>query len=168
MPKDKNLLYYTNLFSPNEYQKNDKIILKHFQYLKSLRWKNLLRYLWKYRKFENPKISYICEKTFVFSIVCSKFENEDEKTFKEESIEILKIHNYFKNMVEENRSQEYRLKNVDETKNYFVEEIEQNELMSKKHKNVCTTLNYIEHSLILASVVTVSISALVSLFGILI
>ena len=29
-------------------------------------------------------------------------------------------------MVEENISQEYRLKNVDETKNYFVEEIEQN------------------------------------------
>ena len=39
-------------------------------------------------------------------------------------------------MVEENISQEYRLKNVDETKNYFVEEIEQNELMSKKHKRV--------------------------------
>ena len=71
-------------------------------------------------------------------------------------------------MVEENISQEYRLKNVDETKNYFVEEIEQNELMSKKHKKVCATLNYIEHTLILASIVTVSISALASLFGILI
>ena len=29
--KDKNLLEYTNLFSPNEYKKNDKIILKYFQ-----------------------------------------------------------------------------------------------------------------------------------------
>ena len=29
--KSKNLLEYTNLFSPNEYKKNDKIILKYFQ-----------------------------------------------------------------------------------------------------------------------------------------
>ena len=31
MLKDKSLLDYTNLFSPNEYKKNDKIILKYFQ-----------------------------------------------------------------------------------------------------------------------------------------
>ena len=31
MSKDKHLLDYTNLFSPNEYEKNDKIILKYFQ-----------------------------------------------------------------------------------------------------------------------------------------
>ena len=30
MLKDKRLLNYTNLFSPNEYKKNDEIILKHF------------------------------------------------------------------------------------------------------------------------------------------
>ena len=29
--KGKNLLEYTYLFSPNEYKKNDKIILKYFQ-----------------------------------------------------------------------------------------------------------------------------------------
>ena len=29
--KGNSLLEYTNLFSPNEYKKNDKIILKHFQ-----------------------------------------------------------------------------------------------------------------------------------------
>ena len=46
-------------------------------------------------------------------------------------------------MVEENISQEFRLKNKDETRNYFFEEIKQNELMSKKHKRVCTNLNYI-------------------------
>ena len=42
--------------------------------------------------------------------------------------------------------------------------------MSKKHKKVCTALSYIEHLSILASAVTgcVSISAFVSLFGILI
>ena len=46
----------------------------------------------KYRKFKNPKISYIFKKTLVFSIICSKCENEDKKIFKEEkSIEILKI-----------------------------------------------------------------------------
>ena len=64
-------------------------------------------------------------------------------------------------MSKENLSQEFRLKNVDETKNYFVEEIEQNELMCKKHKKVCTTLNYIEHFLILVSAVTGCISIFV-------
>ena len=45
-----------------------------------------------YRKLEKPKISYILEKTLVFSIICSAFKNEDEEIFKEEeSIEILKI-----------------------------------------------------------------------------
>ena len=31
MFKGKSLLYYTNLISPNDYEKNDKIILKCFQ-----------------------------------------------------------------------------------------------------------------------------------------
>ena len=39
-------------------------------------------------------------------------------------------------MVEENISQEFRLKNMKETRNYVIEEINQNELMSKKHKNL--------------------------------
>ena len=43
MLKGKSLLDYTNLFSPNDYEENDKIILKYFQSLK--RWKNRLRYL---------------------------------------------------------------------------------------------------------------------------
>ena len=54
-------------------------------------------------------------------------------------------------MVEENISQEFRLKDIDETKIYLVEEINWNELISKKHKKVCTTLNCIEHFLILGS-----------------
>ena len=33
-------------------------------------------------------------------------------------------------MSEENISQEFRLKNIDETRNYFIEKINQNELMS--------------------------------------
>ena len=52
-------------------------------------------------------------------------------------------------MAEGNISQEFRLKNIDETRNYLIEEINRNELMSKKLKNVCTTLNSIEHFLIL-------------------
>ena len=68
-------------------------------------------------------------------------------------------------MAQENISQEFRLKNIDETKNCFVKEIEKNELMSKKHKKVCTTLNYIEHFFILASIIPgcTSISAFASL-----
>ena len=71
-------------------------------------------------------------------------------------------------MVEENMSQELRLKNIDKTRNHFFEEIEKNELISKKHKKVCTTLNYIEHFLILASVIIgcISISVFASLLGI--
>ena len=51
-------------------------------------------------------------------------------------------------MVEENISQEFRLKSKDGTRNYFLEGIKRNELMSKKHKKVCATLSYIEHFLI--------------------
>ena len=37
-------------------------------------------------------------------------------------------------MYEENLSQEFRLRNIDETRNYFVKEIKQNESMSNKQK----------------------------------
>ena len=67
-------------------------------------------------------------------------------------------------MTEENISQEFRLKNIDETRNYSIEEINRNELISKKHKRVCTALNYFEHFLILGSTITecISISAFAS------
>ena len=46
---------------------------------------------YKYKKPENPKISYILETTLFLSIICSECKNEDEKIFKkEESIVILK------------------------------------------------------------------------------
>ena len=35
-------------------------------------------------------------------------------------------------MAEENISQEFRLRNKDETRNYLIEEINRNQLMSKK------------------------------------
>ena len=40
----------------------------------------------KYIKFEKPKISYLLEKTLVFSIICSKCKNENEKIFKTRKI----------------------------------------------------------------------------------
>ena len=43
-------------------------------------------------------------------------------------------------MAEENICEEFRLKNMDETRNYFLEEVKQNELMSKNHKKICATL----------------------------
>ena len=64
-------------------------------------------------------------------------------------------------------SQEFTLKNIDETRNHLIKEVNRNELMSKKHKNVSTNLNYIEHFLILSSTITrcVSISDFTSLVG---
>ena len=50
----------------------------------------------------------------------------------------LKIYDYLKSIVEEQKSQEYRLKNVDETQNCFLKEVEQMQLMSSKHKKVGT------------------------------
>ena len=41
-----------------------------------------------------------------------------------------------KSIVEENINQEFRLKNIDETKNYFIEDINQHKLMSKKYKGL--------------------------------
>ena len=38
----------------------------------------------KYIKFQNPKISYLLEKTLAISIICSKCKNEEEEIFKEE------------------------------------------------------------------------------------
>ena len=70
-------------------------------------------------------------------------------------------------MDEENISQEFRLKNIEEIKIYLIKEKDQNRLTSNKHKKVCMTLNYIEH-FILASAVTryILISAFTSLLGI--
>ena len=83
--KCKSLLDYANVFPPNEYEKNNKIILKYFK-MKKL----YCVVCSKNRKFNNSKISYVFEKTLVLSITCSKGKNEDEKIFKEEeSIEAL-------------------------------------------------------------------------------
>ena len=61
-------------------------------------------------------------------------------------------------MAKENKSQEFRLKNLKEKKNYFIKEIDKDKLMSTKYKKVCMALNYIEHCIILASAVIECIS----------
>ena len=101
-----------------------------------------------------------------------------KKIFKEkESIEILKVlglinnieeHQKYIIMFEENVSQEFRLKNINEIRDYLIEERNQNELMSKKQEKVCTTLIYTEHFLVLASTITgfVFTATFASLIGI--
>ena len=61
-----------------------------------------------------------------------------------------KIFSFFKYIAQENITQKFRLKNIDETRNYSVKEIEQNGLTSKKYEKVCVTLNYIKQFVILA------------------
>ena len=71
-------------------------------------------------------------------------------------------------MFEENVSQKFRLKNINEIRDYLIEERNQNELMSKKQEKVCTTLIYTEHFLVLASTITgfVFTATFASLIGI--
>ena len=70
--------------------------------------------------------------------------------------------------ITENISQEFRLKNIDETTTYFFEEIGQIELMCKKHKKVFWALNDVKHLHFLVSTVTgcVSISGFAYSVGI--
>ena len=71
-------------------------------------------------------------------------------------------------MVEEEISQEFRLRKIDKTRSYVLEEIKHNRLLGKKHKKVFKVLNYIKHLLILVSAITKSVltSAFASLIGI--
>ena len=93
----------------------------------------------KYRKLEKPKASYLLEKTLDLSIICSKCKNEDENLFKEEeSIDIILV--YWKHIITENVSQQFRSKNMNETRNYSFKWIQQNEFVG-----ICTIMTYIEY-----------------------
>ena len=61
-------------------------------------------------------------------------------------------------MSEKKLSQEFREKNIDETRNYFTEEINHNEKIIKKRKKICMVLSYSERLLMLASADTECIS----------
>ena len=80
----------------------------------------------KYRKFKNPKIAYIFDKTLVLSFTCDKYSSKEETILKKQSIKILKVLDFYLKMGDENISQEFRLKDIEQTRNYFVEEIDQN------------------------------------------
>ena len=55
----------------------------------------------KYRRFKNPKISYIFDKAYAFSVIFGYCSSEGKKIFKEEeSIEILKTLGLINNMKE--------------------------------------------------------------------
>ena len=96
--KGKSWLDYRNLFSANDYEKNDKIILKYLQQMKG-RKNYIALFTVSIENLKKLKISYVLEKTLVLSVICSKFKNEDETLFKEEeSIEMLKFLGLIKNM----------------------------------------------------------------------
>ena len=91
----------------------------------------------KYGKSTKVKIYNFKKNIQSHSVVYSKYDHEYQKIFKEEdSIEILKILGLITNieecqklyiiMSEENISQDFRLKIIDETRNYFIKEINQN------------------------------------------
>ena len=61
-------------------------------------------------------------------------------------------------MIEENISQEFRLRKIDDWRNYLIEEMNQNELMSKKHEKFCRALNYMDNSLLAISAITECVS----------
>ena len=97
MLKGEILLEYTNLISPNEYKKNDKIIF----YIESKSVNMYCNVCNKYRKFKKTKITYIFKKTLNLSIVYSKYGYEYEKIFKEEEpIEVLRILGLINNIEE--------------------------------------------------------------------
>ena len=93
------MLDYTNLFSLSEYKRNDKKSTKTFSITKFFygyipkKVKENINGIKcnKFRKFKNPKISNVLDKSLVFSVICDKCSSKDEKIFKEkESVDILK------------------------------------------------------------------------------
>ena len=68
------MLDYTNLFSLNKYEKNDKIRLKYFQQLKRLRWKkSTVLFVVSTENQNHLNITHFQKKTLVLSIICIKY-----------------------------------------------------------------------------------------------
>ena len=67
-------------------------------------------------------------------------------------------------MVKENKTLDFRLTKINETRNYLFDEKQDNDLMSEKHKKVCKTLNYLEHFLVFVSAVNGCVSISVFAF----
>ena len=83
----------------------------------------------KCSKFKNPyKISYIFEKILVFSMLCVKCGDNNDRIFKERR-EYWDITNswfnwvnvsYISDMLDEKVSSEFKLENIDKRRNYFI------------------------------------------------
>ena len=82
--KKKIWLNYKNLFFSNECKKDDKTILKYFQWLRRLRWKKYVAIFVVSIKNIKPQNIVHFRKNISSFHFCSKCGNEDEKTFKEE------------------------------------------------------------------------------------
>ena len=77
----KSFLDDTNLFSPNDNVKNDKIILQNFRQLKG--WTNSIAlFVVSIFFIENQKNLIDFTKKFLLSMIFNKCKNEDEKYFK--------------------------------------------------------------------------------------
>ena len=91
MLKGKSLLEFTNLFSPNEYKKNDKTKFKYFQQ-NLIKLKCVVMLPINIENLKKLKYYIFFKKTLNLYIVYSKCYHEYKKIFKEkQSIEILKI-----------------------------------------------------------------------------
>ena len=86
------LLNSTNLLSPNEYEKNDEIRLEYLQKhkTKKLFYENYFKRLEDEKKcislsilnIENVKtMNFVFDKALVFSLICYKCSDKDEKIF---------------------------------------------------------------------------------------
>ena len=92
MLKGKSMLEYKNLFLPNDYEMNDKIIQKYFQSIFKMKKKFIVLFVVNMKNLETLKHHIFSKKTLVLSIICSKCDSKEEKIFKEEkSIKTLKI-----------------------------------------------------------------------------
>ena len=85
MLKGKSLLEYTNLFSPNDYEKNDKIISKHFQQnLNKL--KCIVTFVTNIENLKRKtKMSNILKKTLSLCFVYRKCGHEYKKYLKKKN-----------------------------------------------------------------------------------
>ena len=92
------MLYYTNSFFPNKFEKSDdKVLLKIFQKLSFIKVKMGKIYCVACKKckdLKNPQISYLLDKTFLLCSICDKCGKVDEK----DSIEISKCFGLINNM----------------------------------------------------------------------
>ena len=88
-----NLIGYTNLFSPNESEKNDNIkifsIIWNWKFIKN---QSIVLSVISIKNLKTSKYHTFFDKRLILSIICGKWGSKNEKVFKEEeSIETLKV-----------------------------------------------------------------------------